>query len=105
MMFKVPTFLANIEEWLREIAKAVNLMIDGQSNAVGEFTLTAGATSTVIADLRVGIDARILLMPTTANAAAALTTTYISSIGKQTFTISHANNSQTDKIFKYAIIG
>lgn len=104
-MLQVPTYSADKEEWLRQIALAVNLLIDGQSNATGQFTLSAGAASTVITDLRVGINARILLMPITANAAAAQATTYISSIGKQTFTVSHANNSQTDKTFKYAVVG
>jgi len=104
-MLKVPTYSENKEEWLRQIALSINLMIDGQSNATGEVTLTANNTSTVVADLRVGINARIFLMPTTSNAAAAIGTTYISSTGKQTFTITHANNAQTDKTFKYAIIG
>jgi len=104
-MLKVPTYSADKEEWLRQIALSINLLIDGQSNAIGEFTLLDGEVSTVVNDSRVGANARIFLMPITANAAAAIPTTFISSIGKQTFTISHANNAQTDKTFKYGIIG
>lgn len=105
MMLKVPTYLANPSEWLREIALAVNLLIYGRSNAIGQFTLTAGQSSTEIIDLNVGTDSRILLTPITANAAAALSTTYFSIITKGTFTINHANNGQTDRTFKYGIIG
>ena len=107
-MLLVPTYSADKDEWLRQIALAINLLIDGKSNAIGEVTLTASAASTTVntgAALRVGADSRILLMPTTANAAAALATTYIGTVGKQTFTVSHANNAQADKTFKYAIIG
>ena len=104
-MIKIPNYLPDNDEWLRQMALNINLLIDGQSNAIGELTLTANAASTVIADLRVGINARILLMPTTANAAAALTTTYIGTVGKQTFTVTHANDAQTDKTFKYSIVG
>ncbi len=104
-MLKVPTFLADPAEWLRQIALAVNLLIDGRSNAIGELTLTPSQSSTAVTDLRVGTDSRILLMPTTANAAAALATSYIDIVGKQAFTIKHANNAQTDRIFKYSIQG
>lgn len=105
-MLKVATELFNdLGRWSREIAQAVNLIIDGRSNAIGSVTLTSSAASTVVTDLRVGTSSRILLMPTTSNAAAALATTYIGTVGNQTFTITHANNGQTDKTFKYAIVG
>lgn len=104
-MNKIPVGLSNVEERFRLIIDVLNLLIDGKTNAIGQVTLTANAASTAVTDLRVGADSRILLMPTTANAAAALTTSYIATVGKQTFTITHANNAQTDKTFKYAIIG
>jgi len=105
MVNKIPSYLADKEEWLRQIAFAVNLLIDGKSNALGEVTLSANASSTVVVDSRVGINSVINLMPKTANAASALSTTYISSRGTQTFTITHANNVQTDRAFEYAITG
>lgn len=104
-MNKLPTNLIDANERLRLLESAVNLLIDGKSNAIGTVILTAGQGSTTIEDLRVGADSRILLMPITSNAAAALASTYIGSVGKQTFTISHTNNGQTDRNFKYAIIG
>jgi len=44
-------------------------------------------------------------MPTTANAAAAITSLFVTGRGKQTATINHANNSQTDKTFDYVVLG
>jgi hypothetical protein len=47
------------------------------------------------------------LMPTTANAAAEIGagTAYISARTKRSFTITHANNSQSDRTFGYVVIG
>ena len=89
----------------RQIAEVVNRTIDGKLNSTGSVTLTASATSTVVAEARSGPDSVILFMPTTANAAAELATMFVSSRGKQTFTITHANNGQTDRTFKYVVIG
>jgi len=89
----------------RQIAEVVNRTIDGKLNSTGSVTLTASATSTVVAEARSGSDSVILFMPTTANAAAELATMFVSSRGKQTFTITHANNGQTDRTFKYVVIG
>jgi hypothetical protein len=47
----------------------------------------------------------ILLSPTTANAAAALATTYVSAVTQGSFTLTHANNAQTDKTFGYVALG
>ncbi len=89
----------------RQIAEVVNRTIDGKLNSTGSVTLTASATSTVVAEARSGPDSVVLFMPTTANAAAELATMFVSSRGKQTFTITHANNGQTDRTFKYVVIG
>ena len=69
--------------------------------------MTASAASTAVADLRARPESVILLMPTTANASAeqGAGTIYVSARAKQTFTLTHANNGQTDRTFKYAIIG
>lgn len=93
------------EEWIRLIADVVNGVMDGKINATGTVTLTANAASTVLSDMRIGPDSCIPLMPTTANAATALATTYVSSRGKETATITHANNAQTDRTFCYAVLG
>ena len=80
---------------------------DGKINATGSVTLTASAASTAVTDARVGGNSMVLFMPSTANAAAeqGAGTMYVSSVGKQTFTITHANNGQTDRTFSYAVFG
>jgi hypothetical protein len=85
----------------------VNGVLDGKLNSTGSFTCTASAASTSVTDYRAGLDSVILLMPTTANAAAEIGagTIFISARNKQSFTVTHANNSQTDRSFGYVIIG
>ena len=91
----------------REISQVVNNILDGKLNSTGTVTLSASATSTAVADERAGSTSIILLMPTTANAAAEIGagTAYISARTKRSFTITHANNSQTDRTFGYVVIG
>jgi hypothetical protein len=91
----------------RQTAQAVNLLIDGKFNSTGTVTLTASAASTAVTDYRAGPDSVIVFTPTTANAAAEQGggTMYLSARAKQGFTITHANNSQTDRTFLYIVIG
>lgn len=91
----------------RDISEVVNNILDGNTNNKGSVTLTASAASTAVTDLRAGPESVILLMPTTANASAEIGagTIYVSARTKQAFTLTHANNGQTDRTFKYAIIG
>lgn len=91
----------------RLVSDAVRNLVDGKGHAAGEVTLTASTASTVVTDLRAGVDSVITFMPKTANAAAEVGngTMYVSSRGKQTFTITHANNAQTDRDFEYSISG
>ena len=91
----------------REVATIVNNILDGKINSTGTVTLTASAATTVVTEDRTGATSVILFMPTTANAAAeqAAGGMFVSSRGKQTFTITHANNSQADRVFDYIVIG
>lgn len=95
----------NIHLW--NLTDAVNGLTDGYSNAVGEVTLTAGATSTTVTDNRFQSSMEVVLTPKTANAAAALATTYIATADKAkgTFVVTHANNAQTDRVFGYVRFG
>jgi hypothetical protein len=77
----------------------------GRSNAVGTVTLTPSAASTTVNDMNCAAGSAIHLMPTTANAAAALATTYFPTVSNGSFVIAHANNVQTDRVFRYAIVG
>lgn len=91
----------------RDISLVVNNLLDGKLNSTGSVTLTASAATTTVTEFRAGYESVILFMPTTANAAAeqAAGGFYVSSRGKQTFTITHANNTQTDRTFDYIVIG
>lgn len=89
----------------REVATAVNLLIRGRSNAVGAVTLTANAATTVVNNQNVNLDSAIHLTAKTANAAAALATTYAAVTAAGTITIYHANNAQTDRTFHLSYMG
>ena len=104
---RVPVRAANADEHRRRLAQACNSLADGCSNAVGSVTLTANQATTVVSDRRAGIGSVITFMPKTANAAAELGagSMYISTRGAETFTITHANNAQTDRDFEYALQG
>lgn len=98
---------ANEVEHRYLLAATINQIDDGKTSNYGSVTLTASVASTAVTDYRVGINTVILFEPTTANAAAEIGngTMYVSSKGKQTFTITHANNAQVDRTFNYAVIG
>ena len=91
----------------REVASAINLLIDGKNNATGTFTLTASTTTTTVSDLRAGTNSVITYVPITLNASAEIGagTIFISARNDESFVLTHANNSQSDRTFIYAIIG
>lgn len=93
----------NEAEHRRELAEAVNRILQGNLNAVDTVTLTTSSATTTLLDSRIGPDSFIGFMPTTANAAAE--SLYVSSRGDQTATITHANNAQADRTFAYLVIG
>lgn len=81
----------------------------GKLNTGGLFTLTASAATSTMTDGRISVDSTIVLVPTTANAAAELGngTLYISETGRVngSVVITHANNAQADRTFRIVIIG
>lgn len=87
------------------IVQAIRQIIQGRNDATLEVTLTPGATTTVVTAINCSKDSRVFLEPQTTNAAAARATTYISAIGQGTFTVTHANNAQTDRIFGAIALG
>ena len=106
-MKSVPATFYDVEAHLRLVVNALNELAGGKINATATVTLTANAASTVVTDMFVGPDAKIIFEPQTANAAAEIAagTMYTSSKGQQTFTITHANNTQTDRTFGYVVAG
>lgn len=95
------------EKDLRKLILSLQQLAAGRSNAVGTVTLTASAATTTVTDNNCASGSVPILVPTTAHAAAEIGngTIYISSVGTKTFTITHANNSQTDRTFLYALQG
>jgi hypothetical protein len=94
---------------------ALQALANGRSNAVGLVTLRAGQTSTTVtpADpvnpgaVNVAAQTAIFLSPFSANAAAEYASglCFVSAVGKQSFTITHRNNAQTDRTFFYVGLG
>ena len=91
----------------RQVAAVVNRVAQGKLNCTGSVVLAANTPTTAVNDARVTAASVILLMPTTANAAAWLGsgTLFVSARGKGSFTLTHASNAQTDRQFDFAVIG
>jgi len=91
----------------RSLGEQAAQIMRGKTNNVDIWTLDANQASTSFIDERIGWDSCILFMPTTANAAAELATMYVLESGRVngSVTVTHANNSNADKIFRIAIIG
>jgi LDH2 family malate/lactate/ureidoglycolate dehydrogenase len=91
--------------WLRRVVDVVNRLNQGKANCTGQVTLVANAASTTLIDARISAFSTIVLSPLTADAAAALGTTYISAQQSGSAVITHANNAQADRTFAVAIFG
>ena len=96
--------LPNERQHRRQIAKVLRSAMRGQLNCSLSVTLTESATTTTITDARISTQTCISLMPTTANAANALATTYITCT-QGSATITHASDTSTDRTFTAALIG
>lgn len=88
----------------RQVAEVVNRVLDGGLNCTGSVTLQTSSATTVVSDVRVGENSVITFMPKDTNAAAELTSLYVSARTNGTFTITH-NNSGTTRAYEYIIIG
>lgn len=93
------------EKDLTRYALVLQQLAAGRSNATGTVTLAPNAATTTVNAPNCAPGSVVLLSPATANAAAALATTFPSAGGKQSFTLTHANNAQTDRTFFYVCIG
>lgn len=91
----------------RHIAEVLRNIYSGRLDWGGEFTLTTSASTTTVIDTRVNVNKVVVWSPMTTNAAAALANTRIESAGYQDgqFVLTHANNGQTDRIFRYIVMG
>ena len=91
----------------QRIVDSIIELIQGRQNSVGDVTLRANQTTTVVSFPNCSKDCRVFLFPQTANAALAVTSTYVlkANILQKSFIITHANNAQTDKDFSFLCIG
>lgn len=105
MTVYVPSILGTVKDAI----KSIQQLSAGRSNAVGSVTLAVSASSTTITDQNCAAGSVPILVPTTADAAAELKngTLYIpkATIQNGSFVVQHANNTQTDRTFLYALQG
>jgi hypothetical protein len=90
-----------------KIVQTIIQLVQGRSNAVGSVSLTPSATSTVVQAVNCAPGATPILTAMSANAAAEIKngTLWISAVSNGSFTITHANNAQTDRTFAWAAYG
>ena len=100
-----PEFLPDGAEHRRQIARALRGLLEGKANVTLDVTLAANAAGTSVSDARIGFYSALILVPLTADAAAALPTTYVGAQGKGTATLNHAASAQTDRSFRLVILG
>lgn len=95
------------ERDLYRIVRAIRELFEGRRNTTGIVTLTANATSTAVTHVNFGADSVPHLTPVTANAAAEVGagTLHVSARANGSFTLTHADNVQTDRTFLYSFDG
>jgi hypothetical protein len=89
--------------------EAVQQMRRGKMDIVTELTLTENAATSTLTWKGLSPQSVVVFDPKTANAAAELAagTMYVltANRGNDAWTVTHANNAQTDRTFQVAIIG
>jgi hypothetical protein len=85
----------------------INQLAQGRSNAIGECTLTASATTTTVTAVNCGPDSAVFLFPQTANAANDMGLISIDpdDVTQGQFIITHASNARTDRTFWFVCLG
>jgi len=86
-------------------AESINGLIDGRADVVGDFTLTAGATSTVVSDNKFESGMVPVWVPKSATAATAMTALFLSARAQGSFTVTHNNTADVDRTFAYVRFG
>ena len=104
-------FVPGIDETdLKRVIMSLQQLASGRSNATGTVTLVTSSTTTTVTPTQSGIissSSQIIITPTTANAATEIGngTIYVSTVGKDTFTLTHANSATTGRTFSWAVLG
>jgi|TARA_Y100000310_G_scaffold80358_1_gene77029 hypothetical protein len=93
-------------QFYRLIVTTINgIMNGGWSNAKGEVTLTASATTTTITHLQISQESVFTFEPTTESAALCVTSLYVSSKANGSAVITHNSREATDRTFNYSFQG
>lgn len=104
-----PASLSNAAsaDHVSRIAAVTNEILQGKLNVTSSVTLTINVASTTITDHRISPTNAVILLPTTANAAAEMAagTVYVSSQTSGSAVVAHANNATADRSFKVLILG
>ena len=97
---KTPGFFSRLRDQFENL-------LNGKSRNVGSVTLTENTTTTAVDDPNFESHQTVVFSPLTANAAAEIGAggMYVSARTNKQFTITHANNAQTDRDFEYIIVG
>ena len=92
-----------IEPTPRQVSNVVNSILVGRTNNTGLLTLTSSTSTTIISDTRIGTASVPVLTPTSATAASERA--WVSNVSKGAFTVNHSNSTQSDRTFRYALVG
>lgn len=84
----------------RQVARAVNLLLEGRMNSTAEVDAANGTSSLVVSDPRVGPGRLVFLM---ASSPAARDATV--SIANKEFTITFASALSADEVISYLVVG
>jgi hypothetical protein len=96
--------LTNPDQHRKQIARAVNGILQGKSGNTMSITLTPSATSTTVTDSRISLSTALHLTPTTPAAATALPGIFIVATDGQAV-ISHPSSAATNQTFTASIQG
>lgn len=102
---RVATRGLSADQQLQRHAESINGLIAGKLDVTGTITLTENSSTTTVVDTQFESQMVPVFVPTTANAAAAAAGMYVSARTQGGFTLTHANNGQTDKTFLYVRLG
>ena len=96
--------VSSTEKDPRRQSDVIRQLVEGKSNAIGTFTITPSATTTVVPAPTCSPGSVIMLSPKTFNAANDAATTWTVA-GTGSFTVNHANNTRTDRTFGFEVRG
>lgn len=103
------TNFPSLTSYLRNLRGVIMTIWKGKLSCVTTFTLTANAATTVLNYKGLSPQSVVSFDPKSANASAekAAGTLYVltANRGNDAWTVTHANNAQTDRVFQISIIG